>query len=231
VISPIVSVAGIGLVLGFRHAFEPDHLATVTTLAARPGRVLDAARLGLSWAIGHTATITVAALLTIALGLHLPERLWPAAELVVAVSLVTLGASAIVQFLRGRWHLHSHSHDGVSHLHLHSHARSTSHAHAHPATNVRWALGFGLLHGLAGSGAVLALLVATVPGRAGQWACLAAFGLGTVLGMLTVSAVLWGMVRAASQRSSRWFAILRLGSATASVVVGTIMVVETLRAR
>jgi hypothetical protein len=229
VIPQVVSVAGIGLVLGFRHAFEPDHLATVTTLAARPGRVLDAARLGLSWAIGHTATITIAALLTIALGFHLPERLWPMAEL-VAVSLVFLGASAIVQFFRGRWHLHSHSHDGVSHLHLHSHSRSASHAHAHPATNARWALGFGLLHGLAGSGAVLALLVATVPGPTGQWACLAAFGLGTVLGMLTVSAVLWGMVRAASQRSQRWFAFLRLGSATASVVVGTIMVVETLRA-
>src|SRR2546430_13589115 len=77
----------IGLLLGIRHAFEPDHLAAVSTLATRPGSHLwSAARLGLVWGVGHTVTVGVLAFLLVGLGLHLPASLWPAGELVVARS-------------------------------------------------------------------------------------------------------------------------------------------------
>src|SRR5260370_17862420 len=82
----IVAVLAIGGLLGLRHAFEPDHLAAVSTLATRPGgrRLWSAARLGLIWGLGHTVTVGAVALLIIALGVRLPDRFWPAAELLVA---------------------------------------------------------------------------------------------------------------------------------------------------
>ena len=81
----LFALAGLGLLLGLRHAFEPDHLAAVSTLATRQGRLVDACRLGLAWAVGHTASVGVLVAAIMIFGLHLPHRLWPAADLLVAM--------------------------------------------------------------------------------------------------------------------------------------------------
>lgn len=222
----ILTVAGISLLLGFRHAFEPDHLAAVSTLATRQGRLWDASRLGVAWGLGHTASIAVVALIMVAGGIHLPEKLWPAADFLVGVLLILLGAAVIRRYAMGRWHLHAHAHDGAAHLHLHSHAADPSHAHGHRAPDVRRSLGFGLLHGLAGSGAIVVLLVASVPTRGAQLAYVAAFGVGTVVGMLAVSLSLGAAVRYASRRGERWANVLHLGSAAMSVTVGALLAWE-----
>ncbi len=227
----LLALAGLGLLLGFRHAFEPDHLAAVSTLATRQGRLLDACRLGLAWALGHTASVGVVVGAIILFGLrlpdrlwpvavHLPDRLWPAADFLVALLLIGLGGTVIVRYVRGRWHLHVHAHAGGSHLHLHSHAQGTAHEHTHPQGDARRSLGFGLLHGLAGSAAILVLLVAAAPTRAAQVAYFLAFAAGTTIGMLAVSVSLASVVRLASTRGARWATLLHLGSAAASVVVG-----------
>jgi ABC-type nickel/cobalt efflux system permease component RcnA len=216
----VLALAGLGLLLGFRHAFEPDHLAAVSTLATRQGRLLDACRLGLAWALGHTASVGVVVGAIILFGLRLPGRLWPAADLLVALLLIALGGSVILRYARGRWHLHVHSHDGGPHLHLHSHAHGVGHEHTHARGDARRSLGFGLLHGLAGSAAILVLLVAAAPSRTAQLAYFVAFAVGTMAGMLVVSFSLAGLVRFASERGTRWATVLHLGSAVASVVAG-----------
>src|SRR5687768_1068134 len=107
----IVAVLAIGGLLGLRHAFEPDHLAAVSTLATRPGaRLWGAARLGLVWGLGHTATVGVVVGLIMGLGIRVPQRLWPAAELLVAALLILLGSIVIWRYVRGRWHMHAHEH-------------------------------------------------------------------------------------------------------------------------
>jgi ABC-type nickel/cobalt efflux system permease component RcnA len=223
----LFGLAGLGLLLGFRHAFEPDHLAAVSTLATRQGRLLDACRLGLAWAVGHTASVGIVVGAIIVFELHLPDRLWPAADFLVALLLIGLGASVILRYARGRWHLHVHSHSGGSHLHLHSHVAGPSHEHAHvnPQSrgDARRSLGFGLLHGLAGSAAILVLLVAAAPTRAAQLAYFVAFAAGTMIGMLLVSLSLAGLVRLASERGARWATVLHVGSAVVSVAVGLIL--------
>src|SRR3989475_8131211 len=183
----LLALAGLGLLLGFRHAFEPDHLAAVSTLATRQGRLLDACRLGLAWALGHTASVGVVVGAIILFGLHLPDRLWPAADLLVALLLIGLGGTVILRYARGRWHLHVHAHAAGPHLHLHSHAQGTAHEHAHPQGDARRSLGFGLLHGLAGSAAILVLLVAAAPTRMAQLAYFGAFAAGTMIRMLAAS--------------------------------------------
>src|SRR5881275_3678995 len=129
----LLALAGLGLLLGFRHAFEPDHLAAVSTLATRQGRLLDACRLGLAWAVGHTVSVGAVVGAIILLGLRLPDRFSPAADFLVALLLIGLGGSVILRYARGRWHLHVHTHsDGAPHLHLHSHAHGAAHVHQHP---------------------------------------------------------------------------------------------------
>lgn len=222
------AVLALGFLLGLRHAFEPDHLAAVSTLATRAGRLRDAARLGVAWGVGHTASVGLVALLLIALGVHLPQRFAAGAELVVAALLVGLGGFVLLRYARGRWHMHFHEHDGASHLHLHSHAQQPSHAHAHPQWDARRSLGLGLAHGMAGSGAVLVLVVAATPTAALQLAYVGAFGIGTIAGMVTVSFALGVLVRAASRRGERLATLLHLSAATASVVVGVLLAGRTL---
>jgi len=168
----ISTVAAIGLALGIRHAFEPDHLAVVSTLATRQASPFAAARLGLAWAAGHTASLGAVVLAVILTGVHFPTTLWPVADLLVGVLLIFLGGSVLYRYGRGGWHLHTHTHapgEG-GHLHLHSHAAGSAHEHRHPRGDVRRSLGFGLLHGLAGSAAILVLLVAAAPTRGTQLA-------------------------------------------------------------
>ena len=226
----LYALAGIGLLLGLRHAFEPDHLAAVSTLATRQGRLLDAGRLGLAWAVGHTASVGAVVGAIILFGLKLPDRFAPAADFLVALLLIGLGGSVIVRYARGRWHLHAHSHGkgGGPHLHLHSHSHDGAHRHAHPRGDAGRSLGFGVLHGLAGSAAILVLLVAAAPTRSAQLAYFLAFAAGTTIGMLGVSFSLAGIVRLASGRGARWATVLHLGSALTSVAVGFGLAATTL---
>lgn len=218
---PILALGGL---LGFRHAFEPDHLAAVSTLASRPGgRLWGAARLGLVWGVGHTATVGAIALLVVALGVQLPPALWPAAELVVAALLVLLGGAVVWRYARGRWHMHLHAHDVNPHFHLHSHAQDAGHAHDHATVDARRSLGFGIAHGLAGSGAIAVLLVAAAPTPGLRLAYFGAFGVGTIVGMLTVSITLGALVRMASRRRTTWATALHLGSAVVSVLAGAVL--------
>jgi len=229
----IVAVLAIGGLLGLRHAFEPDHLAAVSTLATRPGgrRLWSAARLGLIWGLGHTVTVGAVALLIIAVGIQLPAGLWPAAELLVAGLLILLGAMVIWRYARGRWHMHAHAHSPAApHFHLHSHAADPSHGHAHAAVDARRSLGFGVAHGLAGSGAIAALLVAAVPETMSRLVYFAAFSAGTIVGMLGVSLTLSVLVRFAAERGARWATYLHVGAAVGSVVVGVVLAQQVIAA-
>src|SRR5436190_8374904 len=222
----IVAVLAIGGLLGLRHAFEPDHLAAVSTLATRPGgrRLWSAARLGLIWGLGHTVTVGAVALLIIALGVQLPAGLWPAAELLVAGLLILLGTLVIWRYVRGRWHMHAHAHAAAApHFHLHSHGADPSHGHTHAMVDARRSLGFGIAHGLAGSGAIAALLVAAVPDTMSRLVYFAAFSTGTIVGMLGVSLTLSVLVRFAADRGARWATFLHVVAAVGSVVAGVVL--------
>jgi len=218
-VNSIPVIVAVGGLLGVRHAFEPDHLAAVSTF-------------GLVWGLGHTVTVGAVALLIIALGVRLPDRFWPAAELLVAALLVLLGSVVIWRYVRGRWHMHMHAHVAASpHFHLHSHASSPDHGHSHTGGDARRSLGFGIAHGLAGSGAIAALLVAAAPDAATRIAYFAAFGAGTIVGMLGVSLTLSVLVRLAAERGARWATILHVGAAAGSVVAGVILAQQVIATR
>jgi ABC-type nickel/cobalt efflux system permease component RcnA len=176
--------------------------------------------LGLVWGLGHTATVGIAVLLVIVLGIRVPEQLWPVAELLVAGLLILLGSVVIWRYVRGRWHMHAHAHTAGPHFHLHSHATASDHRHVHASVDARRSLGFGIAHGVAGSGAIAALLVAAAPNATARVAYFLAFGIGTMVGMLGVSLTLSLLVRLAAERGTRWATLLHVGAAAGSVVAG-----------
>jgi hypothetical protein len=215
-ISGLLAFIGIGFLIGFRHAFEADHLAAVSMLATRERGWLTSARLGLAWGVGHTGAVAVVALLIIVLGIRVPESMFSMFELLVAAMLIVLGVSTLVAEARRHRRV-------LGEAHAHAHHDHVAHVHPERIRNVRGALGFGLAHGLAGSGAVIVLLVAAATSVREQFTYLLAFGLGTVGGMCVVSLLVSGLAGMAVTRSKHWAMSIRVLAATASMVVGVML--------
>jgi cytochrome c biogenesis protein CcdA len=189
------AVLSLGFLLGMQHALEADHIAAVSSIAARRSDVADIVKHGLTWGLGHTLTLFVFAGLAILLGHAIPDTFARPIEAAVGVMLIGLGAHVLWRLWRDRVHFHAHRHgDGTRHLHLHSHAgeitahASSAHAHAH---GFRWrTLLVGLMHGMAGSAALLVLAVSQAANPATAVAYVLLFGLGSMLGMGALSAVI-----------------------------------------
>jgi high-affinity nickel permease len=183
-------VAGVAVVLGFRHATDPDHLAAVTTLLAgtRERTTTAAARLGLSWGLGHATALFAFGLPIVLFKAYLPEPVQQGAETAVGVVIVVLAVWLLVRWRRGFFHLHLHAHhEGALHAHGHVHDGD---AHPHRTTRVRsplQAFGIGLVHGLGGSAGVGVLLLASIHDHVIAVAALALFALCTALSMAALS--------------------------------------------
>ncbi|MFP5355198.1 MAG: hypothetical protein ACLGIK_08615 [Gemmatimonadota bacterium] len=212
----ILTIVGVGFLVGFRHAFEPDHLAAVTTLAARDRGLGHAARLGVAWGVGHTASVAVVAVALIVLGIHVPDAFYRSAEMLVALLLIVLGVSSLVaEARRHRRELGEH--------HAHAHHAHAPHSHDPSIRTVARSLWFGVAHGMAGSGAVIVLMVAAASTREAQLGYLAAFGLGTVAGMSVVSVLTGAVAGAAATHNLLLARRIRIGAALASAIIGAML--------
>ncbi|UYO45987.1 sulfite exporter TauE/SafE family protein [Rhodopseudomonas palustris] len=189
------AILGLGFLLGMQHALEVDHIAAVSTIAARRSGVGDIVKHGLTWGLGHTLTLFLFAGIALVIGQSIPEQIAEPLEGAVGFMLVALGGHLLWRLWRDRVHVHVHQHgDGVRHLHLHSHADRLSHdapsAHRHEH-GFRWRmLLVGLMHGMAGSAALLVLAVSQAPSPAQGLLYVALFGLGSMVGMGALSAVI-----------------------------------------
>src|SRR5918999_6176206 len=133
-------VLPISLLLGLRHASDPDHLAAVSTLIASEDHegVRKATFMGFSWGLGHGTTLVLVGMPLVLLGQYLPEKVQQAAEVAIGVIIVILAVRLLMRWRRGVFHAHAHSHDGdPSHRHLHSHADDPVHEHSHNAYRLR----------------------------------------------------------------------------------------------
>lgn len=189
----LMTSAGVGSLLGVRHALEPDHVAAVSTLVSRERSGLRAALLGLAWGLGHTVGLVVVGLVLVVLRMDLPGRVADVFELAVAAMLIALGARAIRDAIRVGRAVQHPPHRWFS---LHTHSGLPAHLHIGTWTLARRPLLIGALHGLAGSGALTALVMATLPTTAARLAYMTLFGLGSSLGMALLSGVLgWPLAR------------------------------------
>ena len=186
----------LGFVIGLAHALEADHLAAVgAMLNGRAGRGALIVR-GAVWGLGHTASLFVICGLAVVFGLSLTGRVEAGLELAVGVMVVGLGARVLWKLRRERIHLHVHAHAETRHIHLHSHATDpaphgdSAHDHRHRMRKGHLAtLGVGMVHGAAGSAGLLVLTVAATDSIAQALGYFAVFGLGSMAGMATLTAV------------------------------------------
>jgi High-affinity nickel-transport protein len=192
----IITGSGLGSLLGMRHALEPDHIAAVSTLIHGERGTLKAAWLGACWGVGHTIALIVAGAVLMALRAEMPARASDAFELMVAVMLVALGVRAVYRaaLQGGTGPTHLHHHGGIVHMH----PGVPAHVHIGRWTLARRPLLIGAVHGLAGSGALTALVLAALPSTAARVTYMLLFGLGSTLGMSALSGLLgWPIGRLA----------------------------------
>ena len=195
----LITSSGLGSLLGMRHALEPDHLTAVSTLVSEGHGTRRAAWLGVFWGLGHTFTLMLVGAALILLRVELPAVASDVFELCVAVMLIALGVRAIVVAakLGPSGPVHTHAHHG----HVHSHRGAPAHVHIGTWTLARRPLLVGAVHGLAGSGAMTALVLTTLPTTAARLAYMVLFGIGSTLGMAALSGLLgWPLARAGGRR-------------------------------
>jgi len=195
----LMASSGLGSLLGMRHALEPDHLAAVSTLVTGERSSSKAAFLGACWGLGHTVSLIAVGTALVVLRTQMPVRVSEAFEFLVALMLVGLGLRAIRLASRqgpaGPVHVHHHG------TRVHVHQGAPAHIHIGAWTLARRPLVVGAIHGLAGSGALTALVLTTLPSTAARITYMAVFGLGSTLGMAALSGLLgWPLAHVGRHR-------------------------------
>lgn len=210
----------IALILGLRHATDPDHLTAVSTLVLSDRRATSRAGwLGLAWGLGHATTLFLFGLPLVLFQGALPDEIHQAAEAAIGLLIVGLAVRLLLRWRRGVFHVHAHAHDGIWHIHPHAHEKpharvpqaGTQEAHLHPhaeklGRSPLASYGIGLVHGVGGSAGTGVLMAAAVPGRVEGTLVLSVFALGTALSMAVLSAAFgYGL---AGERVARRLAVL-----------------------
>jgi ABC-type nickel/cobalt efflux system permease component RcnA len=214
--APLLAASAIAFALGLRHAADPDHLVAVTSLvAADGGDARGAVRLGAWWGLGHAGMLLAVGLPLIAFKAELPSWLESAAETAIGAVIVALAARVSWKWARGDYRLGRHRHGPASdagpgsHRHLRADATAD---HLHRRTP-RQALAIGLVHGLAGTGAVVLLLIAALPTQIAAAGALAVFAPMSILSMAALSgAFAWTLTRPAVDPLYRAVVIPALGA-------------------
>jgi high-affinity nickel permease len=181
----LLVVAAVAVLLGLRHASDPDHLAAVTTLIAsgKERAAGAAARLGFAWGLGHATSLFLFGVPVVLYSAYLPEAVQSAVETSVGFLIVALAVLLLVRWRRGLYRDDSHEHEGEIHAHVHSRARR----HAHATRSAWQAYGIGLVHGLGGTAGVGLLLLAAIHNHVVAIAALAVFAFCTAVSMALLS--------------------------------------------
>ncbi len=199
----MLSILFVGFLLGMRHALEADHVMAVATLAVRDRSLKRAINHGIAWGVGHTLTLFSVVAIVVQFSDGVPERLASFLEMIVGFMLVLLGADVLRRLFRDRVHFHLHQHEEENTVHFHAHSHKdegqhidSPHNHGH---GMSWrALFVGLIHGLAGSAALVILTVASTDSFWLGMVYTLLFGIGSILGMTVLSTLvalplgIWG---------------------------------------
>lgn len=195
----LLAILTIGLVFGLKHATEVDHVVAISTIVSRHKNVFRSALVGAMWGAGHTASLLIVAVVVLSLRVAVSERVSGWLEFGVALMIIALGVSALWRATRksSEVHVHQHSHDGLSHTHVHFHEHESKHnpssqaGHSHAVSRIGWKpVLVGMMHGLAGSGALTLLVLTQISSSLIGFLYVATFGLGSIVGMLLMSGLI-----------------------------------------
>ena len=223
--SSLIAALGLGFLLGLRHAMEADHVAAVSTFVSRERTLLRSCLRGTFWGIGHTTALLAAGVAVIAFKIHIPPEFERVVETVIALVLILLGGHVLLRAVSAlSLHSHEHVHDGVRHRHTHVHiGPHGAHDHVHLFADARKPLLLGLLHGLGGGGALVLVVLTTLPSPAAAFLYILVFGLGSTAGMLVLSGLIGLPFKLLAGGSERLATALQLVVGVISIVIGVVM--------
>ncbi|HYZ89036.1 MAG TPA: hypothetical protein VE620_07060 [Myxococcales bacterium] len=207
-----------GFLIGLRHALDPDHLAAISTVIVERPRRRRAAFLGACWGVGHSASLVGAGALLLLFRVSLPDRAAAAFELAVSLMLIALGVRSI------RRSLHARQGAPVLHAHagkVHVHASGEGHFHVRSLTVARRPFLVGVVHGLAGTGAITALALASMPSVKAALAYIGLFAIGSIAGMALLTGVAGVPIERLVRRPAAHAAVMA-GVGAVSLLVGIV---------
>ena len=239
--SGILVVLAFGFLLGLKHATDADHVVAVASIVSKERNIWQSVWLGASWGAGHSVPLLILGSIIIVAKdatLHRFEAIAPYLELGVGIMLIYLGISTAWNVLRGKLHLHQHNHGSGPHIHVHaSHEPATQHQSNKETHNNLFIFGkpifrvksfiIGIVHGLAGSAAVMVALLPTINTVWAGFAYIIIFSIGTMLAMAALSIFLSLPFKATSAKQTLNRSIT-LAAATLSIAVGAILIAEFL---
>ncbi len=243
-------VLALGLLLGVRHAFDADHLVAITTIVSEYRNPLRAIWIGVSWGLGHTTTMLIVGIFLLLMNLQLSERLAQSFELLVGLVLIFLGVQTFWGFRQRRIHIHPH-HGAKPHLHFHAHTDTEGHDHPHPKLSLAQLLIAGIIpgehrsapanalkpffrvksylvgivHGLAGSAALMLLVLVNLNSTMTAVYYILLFGLGSVVSMGVIS-IFISLPFSLSARLPRLNLLVRVAAGTFSILFGLLLLYE-----
>ena len=232
----MTAVLILGFLIGMRHALDADHVAAVASLVVSAKSVRRSVWQGAVWGMGHTLTLFAIGACAVLSGSALSPLVSSLLEGAVGLMLIYLGLDVARTIVRDRIHFHAHVHeDGVRHFHAHRHDAGsiashdeTDHGHEHLQPFPRRALLIGLMHGIAGSAA---LLLVTLDGSKSAWEGLAyilVFGAGSIVGMAVLSLVIAVPLAHADDRSAKHRRLARYAVSAANLAFGGFLVFTVL---
>lgn len=216
----------VGFALGLRHAIEADHLAAVSTIVSEKKGLFAASVVGGLWGLGHTISLFVVGAVVLILKVQISETTEARLEAIVGVMLVILGINALRKlFTAKKVHAHSHDHGVREHLHIHAHQdeKTESHHRFSPRSIL-----IGMVHGLAGSAALMLLILPTIPSTTVALGYILIFGLGSIGGMMIMSMLIGLPLYFTANRFELLNKGIRVFAGLFSLVLGASIIYEKL---
>ena len=220
-----LSVLLIGFMLGLQHAIEADHLAAVSTIVSEKRSLFTASLVGGLWGVGHTISLFAVGLLVVFLKLQISDTAEARLEAIVGGMLILLGMNAVRKLFTEKVHVHVHEHGEREHVHIHSHASEP--AESHHRFSARSVI-IGMVHGLAGSAALMLLIVPSIASPTVALLYIVVFGVGSIGGMMAMSFLIGLPVHFTAGRFAAMNKVIRLAAGVFSFGLGTIIVYENL---
>lgn len=220
-----LSVLAIGFILGLKHATEADHVTAVATLVTGQRSLSQTVRQGIAWGLGHALTLLSIGVLVLALGLTLPAWLARTLECVVGAMLMLLGADVLRRVLRNRVHINSHQENARgSGSFLRSSTSNVVSAHEYMSASLFRALLVGMVHGMAGSAALIVLSLGAMLSVGRALLYIVTFGIGSVAGMAVLSAAIAYPLRLSAKQLGERYRFVTVLVGACSCALGAIVV-------
>lgn len=223
------AILGFGFLLGLKHATEADHLAAVGTIVAERKSLWSSALIGGLWGLGHTISLLLAGIFVLLLDFQISERTERILEFCVGIMLLLLGLNVLRKIVQGgKIHFHTHEHGKHRHVHPHLHEpESTDKADSHHGFKFKpRALIIGMIHGLAGSAAMMLLYLPTIESNNLKLLYIVIFGIGSIGGMMIMSFLVSLPFHFTAAKFNRFNNILQGIAGLVSIAIGLMIVYE-----